>query len=83
MQLLEGILYKILAKEKIEVLFPNLKIDAEEIVNLECYRLLQEIQTIVKDCSLTDDKCFIKIEKIIRVFEDAGIECGDRHTISK
>jgi len=33
----------------------------------------------MRDENLDDETCFMKIEKIIRVFEDMGSDCGSRH----
>ena len=79
MQLYQEILTSILAKEKIEITFPNLKTNPTEIIESESYQALQKIKAIINDDSLTDSECFMKIEEIICVFEELGISSGSRH----
>ena len=31
------------------------------------------------DGTLSDENCFQRIEAIVRLLEDLGIDCGDRH----
>ena len=54
-------------------------INADRIVEMECYKSMQKIKTIIEDDSLNDEECFIKIEEIVRVFEKLGSNAGDRH----
>ena len=43
---------------------------------------LGRIREILKDDTLDDAECFQKIEDIVRVFEDLGLDCGVRHDFS-
>ena len=61
------------------VSFPNLKLDLKEIVELECYKALKQIRSILDDDTLTDRSCFEKIEEIVCVFESMGTDGGSRH----
>ena len=79
MNLYKEILVKMLESKKAEVVFPDLEINAAEIVNLECYRALQKIKAVIQDDSLNDKECFMKIEKIICLFEELGSSGGSRH----
>lgn len=79
MELYEEILVKRLASERMEITFPDLKVNAAEIVQMECYKVLQKIKAIIEDDSLDDGACFMKIEEIICAFEDAGSSGGLRH----
>lgn len=79
MELYKEILSKVLENEKIEICFPNLKIDATSIVELECYKALDKIKAVISDDSLEDYECFAKIEEIIRVFESLKSSCNLRH----
>lgn len=79
MELYEEILATRLASEKMEITFPNLKISAAEIVQKECYRVLNKIKAVIEDDSLEDRECFMRIEKIICAFEEAGSSGGSRH----
>ena len=42
-------------------------------------RALLRIRDILADGSLSDESCFHRIEAIVRLLEDLGIGCGDRH----
>ncbi|NLS84126.1 MAG: hypothetical protein GXZ14_00720 [Ruminococcaceae bacterium] len=79
MDLYKEILTKILKEQKIEVVFLNLKISAKEIVEMECYRALQKIKSLMEDEGLEDKDYFIKIEKIVWVVEQLGSDSGSRH----
>ncbi|MEG1682616.1 MAG: hypothetical protein RR295_02220 [Oscillospiraceae bacterium] len=79
MELYRELLAKRLEREEMQVCFPNLKMDVAEIVEMDCYRALQKIKTIVEDDGLEDRECFLKIEEIITVFEGLGSHCGNRH----
>lgn len=76
MDLLKDILAKIIAEEEINIVFPTLKINATEIVEMESYKTLQKIKNIIEDDALSDFEC---IEKIVCVFEDIGSNGGGRH----
>ena len=45
----------------------------------KCHQALQQIQTVLSDDSLDDPECFMRIEKIIEVFECLGSNGGIRH----
>lgn len=79
MELYKEILIHLLREEEVRVYFPDLKIDAEKLLNLSCYQALCAIKTILQDDSLTDKQCFQKIEEIICLFESLGSNCGSRH----
>ena len=73
------ILAQFLAQQKAEITFPQLKLNAAEIVELQCYQTLRKIQEIVRDDTLEDDECFDRIEQIICTFEEIGSDGGVRH----
>lgn len=79
MDLYKELLVNYLKSSRIEVAFPDLKIDAREITELICYQALQQIKEIIEDKDLSDEECFIKIEKIVCVLESIGSDGGDRH----
>lgn len=79
MDLYKEILVHILSCEQAEVTFPNLKIDAEKIVETAAYMALRNIKEIIHDDSLEDDECFRKIEAIIVELEAIGSGGGFRH----
>ena len=79
MDLYMEILSKVLESREVNMVFPNLRLEATQIVELTCYRALQEIKAVIEDESLEDDACFWKIEKIVRLFEKMGSNGGFRH----
>ena len=80
MELFQEILCHVFANEKVQVSFPELThTDATQIVELECYKVLCKIKTILEDDSLEDSACFHQIEEIVCVFEDLGSDGGLRH----
>ena len=81
MELYEEIILHALRNERaiISVSFPDMKLDAQELVEATSYGALIGIQHILKDDSLNDEECFYKIEKIVRIFENMGSDCGNRH----
>ena len=76
MDLYKEILAKVLEKQKIHVTFPDLQINANEIVALQCYLGLQKIKTIIENDSLSDFEC---VEEIVCLFEKLGSDGGNRH----
>ena len=44
-------------------------------------RALRQIRDILADGTLSDENCFQRIEAIVRLLEDLGIDCGDRHDL--
>lgn len=68
-----------LAQEDAQIIFPQLQLDAKEIVQLGCYRIVCNIQQIVRDDTLNDSECFERIERIVAEFENRGIDSGSRH----
>ncbi|MBQ9979634.1 MAG: hypothetical protein IJP23_01050 [Oscillospiraceae bacterium] len=53
--------------------------DHSQFVESECYKALKKIKAILEDHTLTDRECFMQIEEIVRVFEEIGSGCGNRH----
>ncbi len=79
MDLYKEIIINILSKEKAEISFPNINIDINKIVSDKCYYALKSIKDILEDTSLDDKECFMKIEKIICVYEEIGMGVSFRH----
>ena len=44
-----------------------------------CFQTVREIQQVLADESLNDTDCFLKIEKIVAVFEKNGLLACGRH----
>ena len=42
-------------------------------------RPLRKIRDILADDTLDDPACFARIEAIVSLLEDLGIDCGERH----
>ena len=53
--------------------------DLVEIVNKKCYTILSEIQKIVRDNTIDDPECFMKVEELVCLFEREEISAGSRH----
>ena len=79
MELYVEILVHYLSQENAHMIFPNLQLDAKEIVEMQCYQALQQIKTVIEDDSLEDDACFARIEGIVCTFEKIGSNGGIRH----
>ena len=79
MELYKEILAQILSQQNTEILFPDLHMDATQIVELASYKALQKIKAVIEDDSLEDESCFKKIEEIVRIFEELGSSGGNRH----
>jgi len=79
MELAERIIAKYFADLKKEIM-KELDVGIyKDIVETECYKALREIRNILDDDTLEDPECFMKIEKIVRVFEEMGSSGGSRH----
>ena len=79
MQLYQEILMHVLTQAHIQISFPDLQFNAEQIVEGECYKAMQKIREVLKDDSLDDVQCFERIEKIVCIFEEIGSDGGNRH----
>ena len=79
MDLYKELLIHILADSRVEVTFPDLQLDAAQLVEAASYRALQQIKAVIDDDSLEDTECFMKIESIVRALEDIGSNGGARH----
>lgn len=79
MELYQEILTHILSKSEIRVRFSDFHIDANELVEQTCYKLLCRIHDIIRDDSLNDAECFEQIEQIVCLFEQMGSSGGTRH----
>ena len=42
-------------------------------------RALRKIRDFLADDTLDDPACFARIEAIVSLLEDRGIDCGERH----
>lgn len=74
MELFEEILAHHLKKN--ESGFPA---DPQALVHDTAYQALNAIRIILARDDLEDPECFRRIEKIVRIFERIGSDCGTRH----
>ena len=79
MELAISLLAKRLENQPMYVHFPQLELSAKELLESTSYQALCQIREILLDDTLSDPKCFQKIERIVRVFEAFGSDCGHRH----
>ena len=79
MELYKELLIEAFKSNEAQVFFPELHIDATEIVRLECYRALNQIKNIIANDALSDRECFMRIEQIVCLLEDIGSDGGERH----
>lgn len=76
MELFEEILLHHLKKNQGAQGFPA---DPQALVHDTAYQALSAIRLILERDDLEDPGCFRRIEKIVRVFERIGSDCGTRH----
>lgn len=79
MNLYHELLLRILENERCEVVFPDIEKGLSELVEMKSYEMLKKIQAIIRDDSLDDGDCFMRIEEIICLFEENGCSCNGRH----
>lgn len=79
MELYIELLAKVLKNQQMNIVFPNLDINSNQIIEMECYNALKKIKAIIEDESLEDSECFMKIEEIVCLFEQLGSGGGNRH----
>ena len=79
MKIYHEILAHYLSQQDAQILFPDLQLSASAVVELECLQIIQKIQAIIADDSLDDTECFMRIEEIMSVLENHGVDCGTRH----
>lgn len=79
MDLYKELLTSVLSRSAAQVKFPDVTINPSEIVEGECYQILQEIKDILENETLEDSECFLQIECIMQVMESRGITIANRH----
>ena len=79
MELYKELLLRYLSNQKMEVTFPDLKVDLNKVVEMRCYQALRAIQAVLEDETLDDADCFQKMEQIVEIFADLGSGGGNRH----
>ncbi len=53
--------------------------DIAGMAEKECFRILEKIRNIIRDENLKDSDCFDRIEEIVLLLEESGIDCRGRH----
>ena len=76
MELFEEILLHHFKKNQGAQGFPA---DPQALVHATAYQALNAIRIILARDDLEDPECFRRIEKIVRIFERIGSDCGTRH----
>ena len=79
MELYKDILVRLLEKHTVKVEFSMSEQEITKAIKDLCYSALRDISHILKDDSLSDKDCFLKIEEIICQLEKHGIDFGTRH----
>ena len=79
MKMYEQILVKALENETVQVVFPNVKLNPTEIVQLNCYQAIEKIRDVLQNEDLEDVDCFMRIEEIMNTLEDLGVDVDGRH----
>lgn len=78
MELYKEILLKAITQQIYKVILSP-EFSANEIIDSICYKTLLKIKEIIEDDTFDDSECYIKIEKIVCLFEDIGSNGGSRH----
>lgn len=79
MNLCKEILVKIPEDENVQINIVGLNDNISKLFDLECYKALEKIKAVIEDDSLEDKDCFMRIEEIIRIYENIGSNGGFRH----
>ena len=61
------------------MVFPNVKLNPTEIVQLNCYQAIEKIRDVLQNEDLEDVDCFMRIEEIVNTLEDLGVDVDGRH----
>ena len=78
MELIRELFVSFLKSGALEIAISN-NADFESFAERRCCKMLEEIRQIIREETLEDKECFERIEKIVRLLESNGIDCGDRH----
>ena len=79
MELSVEILAHLLSRKNAQLIFPDLELNAKEVVAMQCYQTLCKIREIVQDSTLDNKECFERIERIVCALEEIGADGGTRH----
>lgn len=73
MERYEELILEIMRREK------RIPENGEALIHDAAYRTLQKIKLILETDQLDDRECFERMERIVRLYEELGSECGNRH----
>lgn len=79
MDLYKELLISLLSRSMVQVEFPHITISPSELIEGECYQILQEIKNVLENEELEDSECFSQIESIMQIMESRGITVANRH----
>lgn len=71
--------HKILADYYAKHGYLDQMVDGTAVVRDMCYQAICEIKAVLEDDSLDDSECFMRIERIVCVLEELGLDAGTRH----
>ena len=78
MELLRELLFSYLRNENFKI--ESLEgLDVERVIENECYKALVGIKEIISNDEIEDKDCFERIEEIVCLLENMGIDLGGRH----
>ena len=79
MELYEEVLSQVLAEHLLTYVKDFKWLPLQNTVEERCYEALVKIRDAVRDDSLDDEECLVRIDVIICALEEIGIRTGSRH----
>lgn len=79
MELYEEVLSQILAEHLLTYVKDLKWLHLQNTVEERCYEALVKIRDAVRDDTLDDEQCLIRIDEILCALEEIGIRTGTRH----
>lgn len=79
MNLQQTLLLNLLSHYDLQVTFPGLEGSLSALAESQAVKALSQIQAVLRDDTLDDPECFHRIEAIVSLLEDSGMDCGNRH----
>ncbi|MDD3194035.1 MAG: hypothetical protein PHE47_09390 [Oscillospiraceae bacterium] len=78
MTLYEELLWNCLRDMPVQITFPNLPVNPNDLVEMKCFLAIEAIRDILEDKDLTDQECAMQIRYIIYTLESEGIHIENR-----
>lgn len=79
MELYEEIISELFAEYLLPYIQSFKMLPIKEMVEDRCYRALQDIRDIIRDDRIDDAQCIEKIDDILAILEQNGINTSPRH----